>query len=640
MALNLSQRQQVKQTTQKIEQASESILDLIAPASLKIGPNYLQLNEYFVRTLFVFTYPRFLQTNWLSPAINYDVIMDISLHITPLESRMFVEHLRKQQGRLESSRQIEQEKGLVRNPELDTALTDIDQLREELQTSQQRIFQTGLYFTIYAKTLEELNTVTDQLESALGGQLIYTKQAIYQTEQGLNTALPLGLDELKIARNLDTRSLSTAFPFVSATLSNNEGVFYGINKHNNSLILFDRFNLENANMAVFGTSGSGKSFCVKLEALRSLMLGTDILVIDPEREYEPLAGAVGGSYFEMSLNSQKRINPFDLPQGQTDESGDVILRTKAADLTSLIAMMVGGTTPEETAIVDRALYQTYALRDITTDIRTHKNPPPLLGDFVAVLQGVEGTHSLVARLQKFTEGSFAGLFNQPTNFELDRGFVAFSIRDLEEQLRPIGMYLILSYVWSKIRQIMRPRVLIIDEAWILMQYPDSAKYVRSFVKRARKYYLGVTIISQNVEDFLGSAEGRDVLANSALQILFRQSPTAVEQLAQVFHLTEGEKFLLLESQVGEGLFFAGNSHVAMQVIASYPEEQIITTSPRELLAQKTKAEQAGGPVISAQPAPATEPATPPYQGAPAAQPPASAATQTPQQTGYQPIPAK
>lgn len=584
-------RGQIKKAEREIEKSSASMLDFIAPASFQVTPNFLQVNDLFVKTLFVYSYPRFLNTNWLSPVINYDISMDVGIHIAPLESNLFLDKLRKQAGRLESSRQIEQEKGMVRNPQLDTAIADVDQLREDLTAGQQRIFKVGMYFTIYAKKQDELKQASDQLISLLGGLLVYTKQSIFQMDQGFHTTLPLGEDELQIYKNLDTNSLSTTFPFVSAELTSNKGILYGINRHNNSLILFDRFDLENANEVVFAKSGAGKSYTVKLEALRYLMIGTDVVIIDPENEYQPLCEAVGGSFFDFSLNSDKRINPFDLPKGTGTEDGGTIIRTAVTDIKGLVALMVGGMTPEEDAVLDKAIYDTYALRDITEDVSSHSNPPPLLSDLQGVLQNTTGAESLVRRLIKYTEGTFAGLFNKPTNFELERGFIVFSIRNLEEALRPLAMYLILNYIWAQIRKQMRQRILVVDEAWILMQYPDSAKYLYSLAKRARKYYLGLTIISQDVEDFLGSEQGRAILNNSSLQMLLKQSPAAVEKLGQVFHLTEGEKFLLLESDVGEGLFFAGASHVAIKIVASYAEDQIITTDPRQMMEQKEEKEQ-------------------------------------------------
>jgi type IV secretory pathway VirB4 component len=575
-----------KQAEKAIEKSSGTMLDFIAPSSYLVTPNNLQINNLFVKTYFVYAYPRFLNANWLSPIINYDIAMDVSIHISPLDSNLFLDRMRKQAGRLESTKQIEQEKGLVRNPQLDQAIGDIDQLRDDLVAGQQRIFKCGMYFTLYAKSLQELTETSERLVSTLGGLLVYTKQAVFQAEQGFHTTLTIGEDELQVSKNLDTNSLSTSFPFVSAELTSNKGILYGINRHNNSLILFDRFDLENANEVVFAKSGAGKSYTVKLEALRSLMLGTDVIVVDPENEYQALCEAVGGSFFDFSLNSDKRVNPFDLPAMAADEDGEMILRTAITDVKGLIALMVGGITPEEDAILDKAIYDTYALRDITADVATQKNPAPLLSDLQGVLMNTKGAESLARRLTKYTEGTFSGLFNKPTNFELERGFIVFSIRNLEEALRPLAMYMILNYIWARIRKEMRQRILIVDEAWILMQYPDSAKYLYSLAKRARKYYLGLTIISQDVEDFLSNEQGRAVLNNSSLQILLKQSPAAVEKLAQVFHLTEGEKFLLLESDVGEGLFFAGASHVAIKVVASYAEDQIITTDPKTLLAQQ------------------------------------------------------
>jgi len=590
-AQNQLDPKRAKQAERQIEKSSSTMLDFIAPASFLVTPNNLQINNLFIKTLFVYSYPRFLNSNWLSPVVNSDITMDVSMYISPLDSNIFLDRMRKQAGRLESTRQIEQEKGMVRNPQLDQAVQDIDELRDDLTSGTQRIFKVGLYFTVYAKSMTELNDTCQKLTTSLGGLLVYTKQAIFQAEQGFHTTLPIAEDELTIIKNLDTNSLSTSFPFVSAELTSNKGIFYGINRHNNSLILFDRFEMENANEVVFAKSGSGKSYAVKLEALRSLMFGTDVIVIDPENEYQALCEAVGGSFFDFSLNSDKRVNPFDLPELGPDEDGETVLRTAITDIKGLISLMVGGVTPEEDAILDKAVYDTYALRDITGDASTHKNTPPLLSDLQGVLQNTKGAESLSRRLLKYTEGTFAGLFNKPTNFELERGFIVFSIRNLEEALRPLAMYMVLNYIWSRIRHEMRKRMLIVDEAWILMQYPDSAKYLYSLAKRARKYYLGLTIISQDVEDFLSNEQGRAVINNSSIQILLKQSPAAVEKLAEVFHLTEGEKFILLESDVGEGLFFAGASHVAIKIIASFAEDQIITTDPKELLAQK-QADQA------------------------------------------------
>ena len=570
----------------KLASGSTTVADIIAPAAQVITPNHMQLNNLYTKTFFVYTYPRYLNTNWLSPVINYDMTLDISMFIYPVETAAIMSQLRKRQTQLESSLSIQREKGMVRDPELENAIGDIDALRDLLQQGQSRIFQLSLYFTLYAKSTEELETLTHQLESTLGGLLIYTKQTFFQMEQGFNSCLPMNSDQLKVLRNLDTASLSTTFPFTSATLSQNKGILYGINRHNNSLILFDRFDLENANEVIFARSGAGKSYAVKLEALRYYMLDTDVIVIDPENEYRTLSESVGGSFINLSLNSDKRINPFDLPKAVTGDTGDSILRSNIAMLEGLLGLMVGGLTPDESGILDKALYETYALKDITADINTHQNQPPLLTDLLTVLSNITGAESMVKRLQKYTEGTFAGLFTQPTNFELDNRFIVFSIRDLEETLRPIGMYLILTYIWNKIRNELKRRILILDEAWIMMQFEDSARFVHAMVKRARKYYLGVSVITQDVEDFLTSQYGRSVINNAAMQILLKQSTHAVDKIAETFNLTEGEKYLLVESDIGEGLFFAGHNHVAIKIIASYAEDQIITTNPEQLLALK------------------------------------------------------
>jgi len=592
-----------REAEQVFRQGMASVLDLVAPAAYVLSPNYLRLGNLFVKTLFVFTYPRYLNTNWLSPIVNFDVTMDVSMFIYPLESSDTMKQLRKKSTQLQATQTVEQEKGLVRNPELETAIGDIEGLRDVLQRGELRLFQYALYFTLYARSEEEMDTITKQLESTLGGMLVYTKQSFFQMEQGFNSTLPQDTDELFVLRNLDTASLSTTFPFVSAELTSNDGVLYGLNRHNNSLILFDRFNLENANSVVFGKSGGGKSFAIKLEAVRQLMFGTDIIIIDPENEYKLLTEAVGGSYLTLSLNSPQRINPFDIPPAGEGEGGEEVLRSTIIVVHGLVSLMVGGLTPEEDSLLDRALYETYALKDITADPATHKNPPPLLTDLESVLANMSGTQSLVNRLMKYTQGTFAGLFTKPTNFDLTRGMVSFSIRDLEESLRPIAMYMILGYVWNKIRHDLRRRIMIIDEAWWMMQHPDSAKFVYSLAKRARKYYLGLTIISQDVEDFLSSQYGRAIINNSSLQLLLKQAASAVDKVTEVFKLTEGEKLLLLESDIGQGLFFAGVNHVAIQVIASYTEEQLITTDPKELLARRAGA--------TGQAAPTAEPAQAP-----------------------------
>lgn len=571
---------------QALKSGLSSVRDIVAPAAFVVTPNYIQVGELYCKTLFVFTYPRYLETNWLSPIINYDVTMDIGMYIHPMESKDVMYDLKKQIGKLESSRQIELEKGNPRDPELETALGDIDALRDVLQRGEIRLFQFGLYFTIYGRNPDELHTMSEQLESTLGGMLIYTKESMLQMEEGFTSTMPLMYDQLDVLRNLDTGSLSSTFPFTSSELSQDEGILYGINRHNNSLIIFDRFNLENANTVVFAKSGAGKSYAIKLEILRYLMMGTDVIIVDPENEYKPLCDAVGGDYLILSLGSKHRINPFDLPKVSDDsESGEDVLRSAIASLHGLINLMAGGLNPEEDATVDKALFETYALKDITYDPESQKNEPPQMQDLYNVLSNMHGTESLCARLSKYVEGTYANMFNQPTNFELSSGFVVFSVRDLEDQLRPIAMYMILNYIWTAIRAETKRRIMVVDEAWWMMQYEDSAKFLHGLVKRARKYYLGVTVISQDVEDFLASRYGKAVVSNASMQLLMKQSASSIDIVAETFGLTEGEKYLLLESDVGEGLFFAGLNHVAVKIVASYAEDQIITTNPKQLLGE-------------------------------------------------------
>ena len=565
-------------------------LDLISPAAVVVNPNYFQLNEYYLKTMFIYTYPRYLNTNWLSPVITYDITMDLGMFIYPVDSKKAMDDLKTRIGQMESAWRIEREKGMVSDPELETAMQDVESLRYALQKGELKLFKFSLYFTIYSKSIQELETMSKQLESHLGGRLIYTKPSYLQMEEGFTSTMPLGSDELMIPNNLDTGSVSTAFPFTSTELTSNQGILYGLNRHNNSLILFDRYSLENANMVVFGKSGSGKSYAVKVEALRSLMWGTDVIVIDPEDEYKKLAEAVGGTYIRLSVRSNQRINPFDLPVSFEQESGEDTLRGAVVSAHGLINLMVGGLNAEEDAILDRAILETYALRDITSDINTHKNPAPLMSDLYNVLKNMRGAENLVYKLSKYVEGTFSGLFNQPTNIDLGKGFIDFSIRDLEEQLRPIGMYMVLNFIWTRVRSDLRRRMLIVDEAWWMMQHEDSARFLTSLARRARKYYFGVSVISQDVEDFLSNDYGKVIIANSSLQLLLKQSPTSIKKVSDVFALTEGEKILLLECAIGEGLFFAGLNHVAIKVIASYIEDQIITSDPRQLLSMENKNE--------------------------------------------------
>lgn len=573
-------------------QGVATLRDVIAPSSFEIQSNYIKIGRRYARTYFVYAYPRTLFTGWLSPIINLDEVVDVSLNIEPVESQVVLENLKKKVGQLEASNTINQEKGKVRDPQLEAQISDAEELRDKLQVGEDRFFRFGLYLTVYGKDEKDLEEVGRKVESILGTSLVYTKPATIQMEQGFNSTLPMGTDQLQIRRNMDTGSVSSSFPFTTANLSRDEGILYGINRHNNGLVLFDRFSLENANMVVFAKSGAGKSFAVKLECLRSLMMGTEVIIIDPENEYRTLCDAVGGSFLHLSLASDTRINPFDLPKTIDPEEADNALRANIIMLHGLLRLMTGQMTAAEEADLDVALINVYAQKGITNDPLTHKAEPPVMMDLYNVLNGMGGNGpSLAARLRRFTEGTFAGIFSEQSNVDLSSNFVVFNIRDLEDELRPIGMYITLNYIWNRVKTEKKKRMLVVDEAWQLMQYQDSAMFMFSIAKRARKYYLGLTTISQDVEDFLSTRLGRAIVNNSSLQLLLKQNPAAVELVAGTFKLTSEETKRLTQFPVGEGLFFAGLSHVVLRIIASPTEEQLITTNPQQLLERQMQQEQ-------------------------------------------------
>ena len=566
------------------EAPAMNIRDIIAPVSLVLNSNYLKLGERFAKSFFIFSYPRYLSSGWFSPIINLDVPMDIGFHIHPIDTGQVLKKLRKKVTEIAAEISENEEKGLMREPTLEIAYQDIESLRDRLQTAQEKMFKFGLYLTIYGNSEKELKEIETTLRSILEARLIYIKPALYQQKDGFNSSSPYGLDQLQVYTPMNTEPLSSIFPFVSTDLSSNEGILYGINRHNNSLMLFDRFSLENANEILFGKSGSGKSFTVKLEILRYLMLGVDIIVLDPENEYKSLSDAVGGSFFNISLASPNHINPFDLPIPREDEKAEDVLRSNIINLVGLLRIMLGSLTPEEDAIIDTAIAETYAAKDITpeTDPATWRERIPLMEDFEEVLEGMEGTESLVRRVRKFTKGTYAQFFNQPTNISMDKSFVVFGIRDLEDELRPMAMFVIMRYIWNKVRSELKKRILVIDEAWWIMKTEDGASFLYGMCKRARKYWLGVTTITQDVNDFMKSSYGQPIITNSSLQILMKQSPATIDIVQKNFNLTEEEKYLLLETEIGEGIFFAGQKQVVMKVIASYIEDQIVTTSPEEI----------------------------------------------------------
>ena len=561
-----------------------SVRDIIAPAALQVESRLLRLNNLYLRTLFVMTYPRYVSVGWFAPIINESVVLDIAMFIYPMDIPMVLKQLRNKVGTMQAQIMADHEKGAPRDPIAEIALQDIEFLRDSLSQGNEKFFQFGLYVTIYAKTKDELELATDRVENLLGTQLIYSRKALFQTEQGFNSTLPLGNDELMISTNMNSSPIASSFPFISSELTSDQGILYGINRHNNSLILFDRFSLQNANAVVFATSGAGKSYAIKLEVLRSLMLATDVIIIDPENEYEHLSEAVGGSYISVSLNSESKLNPFDLPRGiGGDNKPEDILRSAVITLKGLIRLMIGDVTNVEDSLLDRALIETYAKKDITATSDLSNIEPPLMSDLEEILLSMEGGEDMALRIKKYTEGTFSGLFNSPTNIKLNNQLVIFSIRDLEDELRPIAMYVIMNYIWNMVRSEMKKRILVVDEAWIMMRYEDSAKFMYALVKRCRKYYLGITTITQDVNDFLTSPYGSAIVTNSSLQLLLKQSPASINLIQKTFMLTDGEKYLLLESGLGEGIFFAGSKHAAIKVQASYAEHQIITSDPKQLL---------------------------------------------------------
>ncbi len=565
----------------------DKIKQIIAPAGAQVFPSYLKIGDKLAKTFFVFSYPRYLATGWFEPLINLPNLFDVSIFVNPIDTGTALKNLRKKAGQLESQIMDDQEKGLVRDPMLETAVKDVENLRDSLQQSEEKLFDTGVYITIYADNEEDLARLESKLVTMMEAKLIYLKPALFEQLEGLSSILPLGEDKLQVYTPMNTSPISSFFPFVSEDLSSNQGIMYGINLHNNNLVIFDRFSLENANQVVFAKSGAGKSYTTKLEIIRSLMMGVDmVLVIDPENEYERLAKTFGGSMFNISLSSHEHINPFDLPLIPEGETPSDVLRSHIVTITSLIKLMLGKVTPEEDAILDRAITETYASRDIVVDGDFAGKEPPLLSDLETVLRNLEGGREMAEKLYKYTSGSFSGFLNQSTNIDINNRLIVFSIRDLEEELRPIGMFVVLNFIWSLIRAKLAKRLLFIDEAWIMMKNDDSATFLFGLVKRARKYFLGVSTITQDVEDFLRSPYGRPIITNSSLQLLLKQAPATIDIVAKAFELTEAEKNFLLSAEVGTGIFFAGKRHVAIQIVPSYFEDQVITTNPEQLLAEK------------------------------------------------------
>ncbi len=586
--LKTKNNNQIKQITSILPKdiyrsAVLELKDIIAPSALKISPKTLNLGEKLVRSFFVMSYPKFLSDSWFSPIINLDKAFDISIFIQPIDTSTILNEFKKKVAEVQSQINDREEKGLVRDPQLDASYQNLETLRDNLQQAQEKIFDVGIYISIYGDSEEELNRVESEIKSTLEASLVFIKPALFQQEQGFRTTIPVSTDELEVHSKLNSSPLSSIFPFISFDLTEGKGILYGLNRHNNSLVLFDRFSLENYNSVTFAKSGSGKSYATKLEILRSLMFDIDVIVLDPEREYEKMTETLGGRYFNISLTSENHINPFDLPMPHEDESPSDVLRSHIVNLVGLFRLMLGGLTPEEDSIIDRAISETYALKDITPEANFSAIEPPLMSDFELVLAGLEGGESLVQRLTKYTKGTWSGFINRPSNLDINKKLVVFSLRDMEDELKPIAMYIVMHHIWSLVRKEIKKRLLVVDEAWWMMKSEDTASFLFGLAKRGRKYYLGISTITQDVEDFLRSPYGLPIITNSSIQFMLKQSPTSIDMVQKTFNLTNEEKYLLLESGVGEGIFFAGQKHVALKVEASETENKIITSNPEEIL---------------------------------------------------------
>lgn len=565
---------------------SDSLLtltDVVAPSAVSITPRSINMSGTMARVFYAVSYPRYLTDGWLEPVLNMEKELDVSIVIHPINTAETLKKFQKKVAEVQSQINMRASRGEVRDPQLEAAYRNLEDLRDKLQQAEEKLFDVGLYVAIYGENETVLNKVENEIKGSLDSRLIYIKPALFKQEQGIHSIVPTATDELLVHSKFNSSPLSSFFPFTSFDLTSDNGILYGINRHNSSLVLFDRFSLTNYNSVTFATSGAGKSYSIKLEILRSLMFGSEVIVIDPEREYEYLAEATGGRFFNISLSSNHHINPFDLPPPGADENPADVLRSQVVHLIGLFRLMLGGLSPEEETIIDLAIRETYALKDITEQINFADLEPPLLSDFEMVLAGMNGSASLIARLQKYTSGTWSGFMNQPTNVDINQKFIVFSLRDMEDELKTIAMFIITNYIWAAIRRRLVKRLLVIDEAWWMMKSEDTASFLFSLAKRGRKYYLGIATITQDVDDFLRSPYGVPMITNSSLQFLMKQSPTAIDNIQRTFNLTDEEKYLLLESDVGEGLFFVGLKHVAIKVIASYTEDQIITSDPSQIL---------------------------------------------------------
>ena len=560
-----------------------TLRDMITPTGMEVTPSFLRFSDRVARTIFIAAYPKFLDVGWLSPIVNLNDTVNISMFFHPMDTQKVLQNLRKKATQLEAQVIAEQQQGLIRNPLLETALQDIETLRDSLTRGEDKMFYVNCYITLMAQDEAGLDKLEGQVTGVLGQKMIETKQAVFQQFEAYESDMPLGRDSLDTRTPINIGPASTFFPFISSDLMTGKGIFYGVNLQNNSPVIFDRFSLENANGVIFAKSGAGKSYTTKLEIIRSLMYKTDVIIVDPENEYKHLADAFQGSFFRIAIESADHLNPFDITTIGEDENPVSAFRQHILDIIGLIKVMIGEVTAEEEAVLDQAIKETYASRDITPDTPFLGKEPPLMEDLETVLLTMEGGKGVAEKLYKYTKGTFAGFINQPTTVNVQNRLTVFSIRDLDEELRPVAMYIILNHIWNLIRKELKRRILIVDEAWWLMKNNDGANFLLSVAKRARKYYLGVTTITQDIDDFLRSPYGKPIITNSSTQFLMKQAPSAVDALVQAFNLTPAEKEVLMNLSVGEGLLSAGSKHLIVKIVPSYTEDQIITTDPSQLL---------------------------------------------------------
>lgn len=544
-------------------------LDILSYAGLQEQADYLCIDGVYIRTLSVTGYPYIASSGWLDNLINFNHDADISYHIEEVDALSALPKLHRKITELESTRRAMMNAGKIVGSEITDPLESAMELRDKIQRGQEKLFQVSVYIGLQADSLAELDKITKLLETTMSARLFYIKSARHQQLEAMQSILPRAEDQLNQKRNLDSSSAALTFPFMSSELVQESGILYGVNKSNNSLVILDRFSLHNANSITFAQSGSGKSYTTKVEILRQLMQGTKVIVIDPEREYKNLAKSVDGTYVKLSTSSKEKINPFDV-NATAHTRGD--LAEHIQDLTEVVGLMAEGLDKSEKAAVDKAILKIY---------KQAKNEQPLLRDLYAVLHDL-GHLELCERLEKYISGSLAGVFNAETNVKLNNRLVIFDIKDMPENLRKIMMLIISNFVQNQVKAKPEKRLLVIDEGWLLLEHDESARFVTGLVRRARKYYLGVSIISQQANDFLSSEYGRAIASQSSLRILMRQDTTTIRGVAQEFNLSEYEEGYLLTAARGDALIIADQNHVAVKVVASRKEHPLITTDPTEI----------------------------------------------------------